>query len=53
MGKSNNQPESNIYDEAVRVELASRAGGFKTRSLVKQAEEMLVSSSNAKTKWWY
>lgn len=50
MGKLNNQPESNINDEAVRVELTSRAGGFKTRNLVKQAEEMLASNQLAKTK---
>lgn len=42
----NNQQNQNQYSEAVKVALTSKAGGFKTRNLVKKAEEMLSSGKS-------
>lgn len=46
MGNEEKQLQNNLNDEAVRVELTSRAGGYKTRNLVKQAEEMLANQQS-------
>ena len=52
MQTPNNQP-NNLFDEAQRVALTSKAGGFITRNLVKKAEEMLASNkSTVNNKWW-
>jgi len=45
MQTPNNQP-NNLFDEAQRVALTSKAGGFITRNLVKKAEEMLASNKS-------
>lgn len=52
MGYEKEQPQTSpeIMDEAVRVELTSRAGGMKTRNLVKHAEEILASNSPSTSK---
>lgn len=50
MDNNQKQFQDLIKNEAVRVELASRAGGYVTRNLVKKAEEMLASSTYANRK---
>lgn len=50
MDQENTQPQNSLYNEAVRVELTSRAGGFKTRNLVKKAEEMLANKPTVQSK---
>ena len=50
MDNQNTQPQNLLNNEAVRVELTSRAGGFKTRNLVKQAEEMLANKPTVQSK---
>ncbi|HHX00002.1 MAG TPA: hypothetical protein GX740_01685 [Acholeplasmataceae bacterium] len=48
MKSTKDQPSDNsLLAEAERVELTSRAGGYKTRNLVKKAEEMLANSTTA------
>lgn len=43
--KTNLNPSNQLYDEATRVALLTKAGGMITRSLVIQGEEMLKNSN--------